>query len=143
MKDKIPEKEGKVRVVRRKKVTVAHSAHVEMADDHTKMVMRLVEFWDKLFEKTTKMPDDSASEHRKFSLMEDILAEVGEERTVQRLVRLLLTDPRAAWVNNKSLHWLASRKNRTYIAPLLIKKQAPGVAYKGERTDTKQIVFKR
>jgi len=124
-------------VVRRSETVVAESAEA-------KVVRELVAYWDDQFLRAAGIPDESISARVKETTMKKILGDIGDESRVRRLIVVMLTHKRAEWINNKTLTWLAAPKNRTYLAPLLMKSGSARTAeFQGARSRTLQFKFRK
>ena len=132
-----------VKVTTRRRVKRTPQGTIALSSVHTRTITLLLEYWNVEFEKATGLQDNSATEDRKRSAVETIYQEVGNDQKVQRLFLILLRDHRASWVNNKTLIWLEARRNRTFLAPLLIKNSPRVADFKGQRELTRKITFRR
>lgn len=108
----------------------------------------LVELWNQEFERAFEVPDESFTEYMKLDLMSDILDDVGDKEKVRRMIQVFLTSERLAWVDNKTLKWLSSARNRTHLASALLaqkkltKKKKRIADFRGERTNELTFTFR-
>ncbi len=134
-----------VRIKRRNSKTGAESIKVSLPEDEEyEKVVELKEFWRDIFLSSVGVPYEIGSELKQIRLCEKIYEGVGDLKRSKALMKTLLTREELAWVDNKTLDWLAKRANQTRVATILQKKpkKSSRAEYSGERTTETRIVFR-
>ena len=141
----IDKRQPTVRIKRKNSKSGAESVKVSLPEDEEyDKVVELQEFWREVFLGTVGAPYEIGTEVKQLRLCEKIYEGVGDFKRTKALMKALLSREELAWVDNKTLDWLAKRANQTRVATILNKKlkKSSRAEYSGERTTETRIVFR-
>ena len=113
----------------------------KMVEDRFDQTDRLYEFWETKFLQVFGIAYVPRSKPAELGLLDDIFDEIGDCGKIEKMMTLLLTHDDLKWVTHKTLTWLAKPRNRTFIAPLMVRRTRTA-EYEGSRTPTQKITFR-
>ena len=137
----VPVRRLKSVTVHTKRDPIRISVDERMQEDRFAHAEDLYDFWSEKFESKLGVAYVPKSKPADLGHIDDILDDINDPAKIKRMMVLLLTHDELAWVAQKNLAWLAKARNRTFIAPLMIKRTRTA-EFAGERTLTTKITFR-
>lgn len=137
----VPVRRLKSVTVHTKREPIRISVNERMQEDRFARAEGLYDFWAKKFEASLGLAYVPKSKPADLGHIDDILDDIVDPLKIERMMVLLLTHDELAWVAQKNLAWLAKARNRTYIAPLMMRRTRTA-EFAGQRTQTTKITFR-
>ncbi len=127
--------------VHTKREPIRISVDERMQEDRFAHAEELYDFWAAKFEAKLSIAYVPKSKPADLGHIDDIIDDIDDLAKIKKMMTLLLTHKELAWVAQKNLAWLAKARNRTYIAPLMLKTTRTA-EFAGQRTQTTKITFR-
>ena len=137
----VPVRRLKAVTIRTRREPVRISVDERMQDDRFARAGVLYEFWCRKFLAKFEVEYVPKSKPADLAHIDDILDDIDDQRKIERMMVLLITHDELAWVAQKNLAWLAKSRNRTFIAPLMVRRTRTA-EFSGQRTQTTKITFR-
>lgn len=137
----VPVRRLKSVTVHTKREPTRVSVAERMQEDRFAHAEELYDFWAEKFEAKLSLAYVPKSKPADLGHIDDILDDIPDPARVKKMMLLLLTHKELAWVAQKNLAWLAKARNRTFIAPLMLKTTRTA-EFAGQRTQTTKITFR-
>lgn len=137
----VPVRRLKSVTVHTKREPIRISVDERMQEDRFAHAEELYYFWAQKFEANLGIAYVPKSKPADLGHLDDILDDIKDPVKIRRMMMLLITHKELAWVAQKNLAWLAKARNRTFIAPLMLKTTRTA-EFSGQRTQTTKITFR-